>query len=213
MAASVWVKGDMAGTAVLKAPNGDARPAQRAGSDTMFGLFRNRSGPGRAQNLHETIMAGVRTPELYTTAGVPDTLEGRFEMVALHGTLLVRRLNEAGAAGRDVAQVLTDAVFENFEIALRETGVGDIVVPKRMKKLAQNYLGRFQSYRSALDEGDADRLAEALARNVFSEASAVAAPGAGLLVRYALDAGEKLAASSDADVLAAQIEWPAIPRD
>src|SRR5690606_27298163 len=91
---------------------------------------------------------------------------GRFEMVALHMLLVQRRLRGEAGAAPDIAQVLTDDFFVDLDHSLRELGIGDLGVPKRMKRLARMFYGRTRAYGDALDAGDPAALAAALARNV-----------------------------------------------
>jgi cytochrome b pre-mRNA-processing protein 3 len=116
-------------------------------------------------HLHGEIVAAARRPVLYTDCGAPDTLDGRFEMMVLHGDLLLRRLSELGAA--DLAQEVVDRLFEGFDDSLREMAIGDAGVVKRMTKFASAYYGRAGAYGPALEAGDAAALAAALARNAL----------------------------------------------
>lgn len=150
----------------------------------IFGLFRSRLERRLVDRLHGEIVAAVRQAALYESCGVPDTLEGRFEMLVLHAALVVRRLDTLDSASRGLAQRLTDSVFRHLDIALRETGVSDIGVPKRMKKLASGYLGRARVYGAALDEKNEEALAQALSRNVFGGARAASSREVERLVRY-----------------------------
>ena len=116
-------------------------------------------------HLHGEIVAAARRPALYTDCGVPDDLDGRFEMMVLHGDLLLRRLNGAGAT--DLAQDVIDRLFEGFDDGLREMSISDIGVAKRMTKFAGAYFGRVGAYGPALEAGDETALATALARNAL----------------------------------------------
>ena len=135
----------------------------------LFGRGRKRADPKLIDGLHDSIVAAVRRPDFYRSYQVADTFEGRFELLVLHAGLVLRRLNGAEAPGPLVAQELVDAVFRSLEAALREAGVGDLAVPKRMKKLAEAFLGRSAAYALALDAGGGG-LAEALSRNVYAGA-------------------------------------------
>lgn len=118
--------------------------------------------------LHARVVAASRAPVLYLEAHVPDTVEGRFECLSLHAMLLLRRLRELGEAGEAVAQEYVDCLFRHLDIALRELGVGDLSVGKRIKKLARSFYARVASYDGALSAADSKRaLAEELARNVL----------------------------------------------
>ena len=121
----------------------------------IFGLFRGTANRRLIDRLHGEIVAAARDPVLFTQYGVADDLDGRFESVALHAALVLRRLNLLPPPGPQIAQDLADAVFQHFDIALREMGVGDISVPKRMKTLAEAFLGRAAAYDRALAAGHA----------------------------------------------------------
>jgi cytochrome b pre-mRNA-processing protein 3 len=125
-----------------------------------------------ALGLYRAAVAAARAPILYTLYGVPDTPDGRFDLIALHVFLALRRLkreqglarNEAGA----LAQALTDLMFADMDRNLREMGVGDLAVGKQVKALAAAFRGRVAVYDAALEEaGDDTGLAEALRRNLF----------------------------------------------
>ncbi len=133
----------------------------------IFGLFRGTANRLLIDRLHGEIVAAARDPVLFTHYGVADDLDGRFESVALHAALALRRLNRFASPGPQIAQDLADAVFRHFDVALREMGVGDMSVPKRMKSLAEAFLGRADAYDRALGEGHA-ALCAALARNVYA---------------------------------------------
>jgi cytochrome b pre-mRNA-processing protein 3 len=159
----------------------------------IFGMFR-RSGNKRViERLHGDIVAAVRQPALYADYGVDDTFEGRFEALALCATLLVRRLALLPSPAPEVAQELTDRIFSELDAAMRELGVGDLAVPKRIKKFAAAFLGRRKAYDEALSAGSQDGLAAALARNVYGLESEQGAQKAARLARYALAAEAALA--------------------
>ena len=145
------------------------RTVTAASEPMLFSFRRRRRDPNREllDRLHGDIVAAVRRASFYTEYGVADTFEGRFELLALHAGLVLRRLNAAEPPGPAVAQDLVDAIFGHLDSDLREAGVGDITVPKRMKKLAEAFLGRSSAYDLALRQ-DPEALAAALARNVFA---------------------------------------------
>ena len=115
-----------------------------------------------AGTLEAQLIARARAPIFFRGLNVPDTLDGRFDMVALHGWLVLERLKEAKMA--EAAQALTDRLFIGFDEALREQGTGDLGMGRRMKAFANAFFGRLGAYDSAPDEV---ALAEALARNVW----------------------------------------------
>ena len=92
--------------------------------------------------IHGKIVAAARRPALYADLGVPDTFDGRFEMVTLHAGLVMRRLMKHSDAGAELAHELADSVFRHFDVALREMGLGDIAVAKRLKRMAEAFYGR-----------------------------------------------------------------------
>jgi cytochrome b pre-mRNA-processing protein 3 len=114
------------------------------------------------RSLEEAVTARARSPFLFARMGVPDTVDGRFDMVALHAWLALALLKAQGET--EAAQALTDAVFVGFDEALREQGSGDMGMGRRMKAIANAFYGRLAAYDTA---ADAREMAEALARNVW----------------------------------------------
>ncbi len=134
----------------------------------IAGLFRRAGARRRAvEGLHVALSEAARRPGLYTDLGVPDTVEGRFEALSLHVILVLRRLGQLPPPAADVAQDLVDSVFMQLDASLRELGIGDMGVPKRIKKLGASFYARAGAYGAALDAGDRAGLAETLARNVL----------------------------------------------
>ena len=157
------------------------------------------------ETLHGRINQAARDPDLYLHLGVPDTLEGRFECLILHVILVLRRLNRLPEPAADVAQDLVNSVFLQLDSSLRESGIGDFGVPKRMKKLGSAFYGRAEGYDAALDAGDTAALTAALARNVLGDDAPEAAAG---LARYVLASD---AALSQADLDGLIGPGPAFP--
>ena len=151
----------------------------------MFRLFRRSPNKPLIDRLNGEIMAAARQPAFFLEYEVADTVEGRFELLCLVATTALRRIEKLPAPGPDIAQDLTDAVFAGFDIALREIGVGDLTVPKKMKKMAQGWLGRGVAYRAALDAADHPGLALAIARNVYGDAERAGQEPVQRLARYA----------------------------
>lgn len=118
-----------------------------------------------AQRLLEAVQAASRRPVLFGPGRAPDTLEGRFEVMALHAGLALRRLSAAPEAA-PLAQAFTDTLFRHFDAGLREDGVGDTTVPKRMRKMAGDFYGRVGAYGAAITADDAPALTAALVRNI-----------------------------------------------
>ena len=167
----------------------------------IAGLFRRADKRRRTiRTLHGRINEAARHPALYGRLGVPDTVEGRFEALSLHVILVLRRLGQLPPPARDVAQDLVDAVFLQLDAALRETGIGDMGIPKRIKRLGASFYARAGAYGTALDADDSEALAAALARNVLDRDDPAAAEG---LAAYARACAAALA-GQDLDALLEQ---------
>ena len=126
----------------------------------LLGKSAARKERGRA--LEQALAARALAPVFFTKFGVPDTMDGRFDMMALHAWLALSQLKNSDR-GED-AQSLTDALFIGFDEALREQGVSDMGMGRRMKAIADAFYGRLAAYDAAKDS---KQLAEALARNVW----------------------------------------------
>ncbi len=140
-----------------------------------------------AARLEAQLVSRARAPVFFRSLNVPDTVDGRFDLVALHGWLVLARLKETGMEA--AAQALTDILFIGFDEALREQGVGDMGMGRRMKAFAGAFFGRLTAYSGAKDEA---MLAEALAKNVWR--GAVIDDHARALAAYVVSARAALAA-------------------
>lgn len=139
----------------------------------MFGFAARAERRRVIDRLHHDVVAQSRRPSLYGPGGLPDTVEGRFEALTLHVLLVIRRTRTLPPPAEEVAQELIDSVFAHLEIAMRESGVGDFGVPKRMKKLARAFYDRTLKYESALAAGDDGALAQELGLRVGAEPEAL----------------------------------------
>ena len=139
-------------------------------------------------------MAAARRPALYQALEAPDRIDGRFELLTLHAGLVLRRLKALGGLADAMAQELVNGVFLHFDDTLREMGLSDIAVSKRLKAMGRAFYGRNAAYAAALDEGSDTRLAQALARNVYGAKGADAAPRAGALAVHVASLDAALAA-------------------
>lgn len=172
----------------------------------LFGLA-PRPDPSVVDALYDRIVAAARQPAFYAQWDVPDTPLGRFEMVALHVFLFLHRLRGVEGEAHDIAQQLTDDFFKEVEHSIRELGVGDMGVPKRMKKLAGMFYGRAAAYGAALDAGDRAALAAALSRNIRPGVEAW--PQADDLAAYVAAARDGLAGQPLPAICAGRIAFPA----
>lgn len=169
-------------------------------------LFRTRPRERLGQPLYELAVRQARRPGFYTTLGVADRIDARFELYTLHVLLLVMRLRDEGERGTEAGQALFDTYVSALDHALRELGVGDISVGKKMRKLGEALYGRMTAYEEPLRDGDAAALSAGLARNVYeSDDPAVGAA----LAAYALASRARLAAQ-DFDAVAAGPDWAEI---
>jgi cytochrome b pre-mRNA-processing protein 3 len=120
-----------------------------------------------AQRVYAACLTAARRPELYLAYGVPDTLQGRFEMVALALFPVLNRLMHEPGDDPELARLVSESFVDDMDAAFREMGLSDTVVPKRMKTLYSSFAGRVTAYRQAM--GDERALAGAVARNVFPD--------------------------------------------
>lgn len=169
-------------------------------------LFRRRTARRKAAlRLYSAIVAQAREPAFYGAWGVADTVDGRFDMIALHVVLLTRRLDRAGAEGRKLGQAVFTAMFDDMDRNLREMGVGDLAVGRRVKVMAKALFGRARAYGEALDgRGD---LEDALARNLYRAEERP--PAVAAMAGYVHAAADALDAQPDAALLAGEAAWPA----
>jgi cytochrome b pre-mRNA-processing protein 3 len=133
-----------------------------------FNHFRKPHAPqrGTIEAIYGMIVAQAREPLFYAGLGVPDTVNGRFDMVLLHLWMVLRRLRQCeGGAG--LSQALFDHFCGDMDDNLREMGVGDLTVPKRMQKFGEAFYGRSAAYDRALEAG-AEPLAQALCKNILN---------------------------------------------
>lgn len=154
-------------------------------------LFRRRPAQTIGRTLYAAVVDQARAPALYLDLGAPDTVEGRFELYSLHVVLLLDRLKRQGERAAETAQALFDAYVGALDHALRELGVGDLSVGKKMRKLGEAFYGRVKAYEAAFaalpDEGELRALlsrtvyegledrSEALAAYVIAQRNALAA--------------------------------------
>ena len=157
------------------------------------------------EQLYLAAASHARSPPLYADLRVPDTVEGRFELLTLHVILLIDRLDDGRADTAAVRQTLFDAYVSNLDGALREMGVGDLGVGKRMRKLGEAFYGRAQAYQAAfLALPDLGPLVEVIARTVFEGAPPDTTHS---LADYVRRTRESLAAGDTARLVAGAPAW------
>jgi cytochrome b pre-mRNA-processing protein 3 len=170
-------------------------------------LFRPRPAREAGRTLYARLVDQARTAAFYERLGAPDTVEGRFELYSLHVLLLLERLRGGGEEAAEVSQSLFDTYLAALDHALREMGVGDLSVGRKMRRLGEAFYGRGRSYDSAVAAlPDARPLEAFLARTVYAEADAAAAPA---LAAYVIGQRAALAAQPLAALVAADAAWAA----
>lgn len=173
-------------------------------------LFSRRRYEAPARALYETIVLQARRPEFYAAGGIPDNIPGRFDMIALHAWLVMRRLKASEAdqsrTAGGLSQALFDLMFADMDQNLREMGVGDLSVGKKVKAMAQGFYGRVAAYDVGLAGGPAV-LAEALRRNLFATGSPDEAQVTAMAA-YLSEANLRLAAQPTARLLAGEAAFP-----
>lgn len=133
----------------------------------FLGLFRRGRHERAGFQLYTTAVSAAREPFLYAHCGVPDTLDGRFDLIGLHAFLVIHRLTREAEPGPTLAQAVFDAMFSDMDINLRELGVGDLSVGRKVKEMWDAFHGRSKVYTTALEADDPEALEAAITRNVW----------------------------------------------
>jgi cytochrome b pre-mRNA-processing protein 3 len=178
-------------------------------------FVRDQSERRTIEAIYGMIVTQTRRPEFYATLNVPDTVNGRFDMLLLHLWVVLRRLRDV-AGGQGLGQGLFDRFCTDMDANLREMGVGDLTVPKRMQSFGEAFYGRLGAYDTAVSSNEPEAaLAAAVSRNILGrpvDAAGSMAPApepqATELARYALAALATLATLPDAVVIASDWHFP-----
>lgn len=203
-----------------------------------------RRAKWRARRVFEGVMTQTRRPDFYTHFAIPDDFDGRFEVLSLHSALFLQALQvqalqaqsapspQSGAHAREyskMSQAYFDVMFENLDYALREMGVGDLGVPRRIKKYMMAFHGRAKAYEAGLGRAtsassdsppsdsskhDSPRhdLAAAIARNIYFGHEAAGAANSMALASYAQECFQLMSAELQQILSGAEIHFPALPR-
>jgi hypothetical protein len=174
----------------------------------ILNRFRSNSSDRNIDKLYGAIVAQSRCVAFYTGYGVPDTLEGRFDLIVLHLVVLLAHLDRALPSARAVGQSLFDRFCRDLDANLREMAVGDLAVPRRMRQFGEAFFGRQAAYRAALDEHNGRELEKALARNIFEGVQAVNGAGPRRLARYAFALARQFEAHDKAALLRGALAFP-----
>lgn len=173
----------------------------------MFGALRQLfipKPPSEVEATYIALLRAARNPFFFTALKVPDTLDGRFEMIVLHLFLLQHRL--IAKDNESFCQFLSEAFFNDMDTSLREMGVADTGVSKRIKKMGKAYHGRLQAYAAGLN--DATALRAALARNLYGTVEQGDVAALDQLGHYVEIMANHLAATDTETLTAARYAWP-----
>src|SRR6218665_437315 len=156
----------------------------------ILSLFRKNTATAPVYAVYSAIVAQSRQPRFYADWLVPDTVTGRFDMISLHMALLFRRLRAETGEQKDFSQAVFDLFFKDMDRSLREMGVGDLGVPKRIQKMGNIFFGLLAAMNEPMDRDDAAGLEAVLARNIFDGTTG---PHVSLLAEYLLAEDKVLA--------------------
>lgn len=157
--------------------------------------------------LYGMIVAQARSAAFYRHYGVPDTVDGRFDMLVLHVVLIMHRLGRESGAIRALGQDVFDCFCRDLDDNLREMGVGDLAIPREMRRMAAAFYGRQAAYEAALAAADDRELVNALARNIYCD-SPGSAPGVTDLAAYMRKVAHCLDGCDGAALACAQFVFP-----
>jgi cytochrome b pre-mRNA-processing protein 3 len=170
-------------------------------------LRRRKSIKLAAAGLYQAAVTQSRDPKFYTDLGVEDTLDGRFDLITLHAFLVMQRLVEIGSEGKAVSQSMFDQMFKHMDMGLRETGVGDMGIPKHMKRMMRAFNGRVNIYYEAIKLNDRASLEDAVARNIYRVEKGDMPLFVGAISDYILQQVNYLHAQEPQELLAGRIHF------
>ena len=173
----------------------------------IFPLFRRRVRPGTISTLYGTIVAQARLPCFYREYRVPDTINGRLDLLVLHLALVLDRLADESQL-RELGQALFDHFCTDMDRNLREIGIGDLSVPKHMQRVGEAFYGRARAYRAGLARDGQQALVEALERNIYGQEGAANRAAAARLAVYMRRTVGELRVQPSSEVLAGRLTMP-----
>lgn len=175
----------------------------------MFGLLKAKNPYEQAASeAYAALLAQVRKPAFYTEFGVPDTQWARFDLLTVHIFMIYHVLLEKPEDYSRFNQALFDATFADMDQALRQVGIGDMGVPKRMRKLMKGFNGRMHAYQAALS-GEQD-LGEVLVRNVYEEQQQPGAEPVSAMKKYVQDAVDLIKNQPVSEIMEGRIAFPEV---
>jgi cytochrome b pre-mRNA-processing protein 3 len=170
-------------------------------------LFRRNRHNDNIDRLYGAIVAQARLPVFYARLGVPDSIEGRLDMIMLHTVLLLCRTEGEGEVLGALGQAVFDRFCQDMDDNLREMGVGDLTVPKQMQRIAGAFYGRAKAYRAAMTAAEPGALVDALRRNIYQDEPAAEA-AAQYLAAYVRDAATHLREIDNAVLASGELSFP-----
>lgn len=173
----------------------------------LKGLFK-KTDPA-VHDLYRHLVEKARDPAFYAVLGVPDTVDGRFDMIVLHAMLVLRRLRGQGAAAENRGQELFDLMFRDMDQSLREMGVGDMSVGKHIKRMAQAFYGRAERAEAGLDarlNDPASPLLEQTLLDTVYRKTPPAGPELAALQAYLVRADRHVAAQDPVEITAGRLD-------
>jgi cytochrome b pre-mRNA-processing protein 3 len=170
----------------------------------IFNLFRKNTATEPVLAIYSAIVAQSRQPVFYAEWLVPDTVTGRFDMISLHMALLFRRLRSETGRSKDFSQSVFDLFFRDMDRSLREMGVGDLGVPKRIQKMGNIFFGLLAALSEPMDRNDSQALEAVLSRNIFDGASG---SNVEALAAYLLRQDRALMSNTAGDIVAGRIAF------
>jgi len=174
----------------------------------IFG-FRPVGEARAAGDLYRSIIDAAREPRFFASLGVPDNLDGRFETLALHTFLVLRRLKSDAATG--LSRALIEAFIADMDRSLREMGAADLGVARRVKAMVQGLYGRIKAYEEAIEEPGDAALEAALRRNLYGTLSMPRAGDLADVARYMRRQHAALAAQPLSELRAGRVEFLPLP--
>ncbi|MCF6326761.1 MAG: ubiquinol-cytochrome C chaperone [Devosiaceae bacterium] len=170
----------------------------------ILSIFKKKPDARIVRKVYNDIVAQSRQKLFYADWGIPDSVNGRFDLISLHMCLVFRRLKTPDSEAKIFSQSLFDLFFLDMDRSLREMGAGDMAVPKRIQKMGELFYGMAESLNKALDEEDNVALQSCLVRNVYDGAQT---PSLELLVQYVLVQSEFLASQKSEAIRSGLVEF------
>ena len=171
----------------------------------MLNVFRRNPRATTIEALYGAIVAQARSPVFYLAYGIPDTVNGRLDVLMLHLAMAFERLSQGDDEAKAAGQETFDRFCRDMDDHLREDGVGDLKVPKEVRGVAAAFFGRHRAYMTALRAADRMALEAALCRNIFTNSEA---SGAARLAFYSEAAMRSLAGQDALAIAGGRIAWP-----